>query len=69
VVVDVVRPQAFDEFVGLLGGLSRSSSACTSRTGECRWSMVAMGEDSTARRLVSASDDRRDRHAEQQEII
>ena len=36
---------------------------------ECRWSMVAMGEDSTARRLVSASDDRRDRHAEQQEII
>jgi len=68
VVVDVVRPQAFDEFVGLLGGLSRSSSACTSSTGECRWSMVAMGEDSTAR-LVFASDDRRDRHAEQQEII
>jgi len=31
----------------------RSSSACTSSTGECHWSMVAMGEDSTARRFAS----------------
>ena len=54
VMVDVVRPQVFDEFGGLVEGTSRSSSAFTSSTGECHWSMVAMGEDSTARRFASS---------------
>src|SRR5271154_6872157 len=35
-------------------GTSRSPSAFTSSTGECHWSMVAMGEDSTARRFASS---------------